>query len=340
MSLVRNFAAPALLLLTIGAPRPGTAQALAQVPAPLGALAESEENPANEAKIELGRRLFFDVRLSHKNQRSCATCHDPAQGFSNGRRFATGSDGQPTPRHVPSLINVGYCRPLFWDGRSATLEEQALLPIQNPREMNLPLPSLERKLNRAADYRERFQQVFGGPATPRRVAMALAAYQRTIVARDTPFDKYLRGDREALKGPAKRGMELFFGRARCSVCHAGPQLTDNQFHNLGTADPELPDDPGRRGVTGRREDQGAFRTPQLREIGRTAPYMHNGRFRSLLEVVTHYNFGGVSDQANPHRDKNLEVLYLTEDEVADLVAFLETGLTSPPPRSLDRSSAP
>ncbi len=298
------------------------------LPSPLDPFTHPRENPATAAKISLGRELFFDSRLSRNDRIACATCHDPIKGFSNGQQFAMGIDGRPGQRHVPSLINVGYSMSLFWDGRAATIEEQALLPIQNPAEMNLPLNELEQKLSGIAEYREQFERVFGGPPSARRVGQALAAYERTIISSDTPFDVYLRGDRDALSARATRGMQLFFGRARCSVCHTGSQLTDNQFHNVGTADLNLPDDSGRRAITGLSKDHAAFRTPQLREVAKTAPYMHNGSFPTLKKVVEHYNFGAVADQANVYRDEALEVLYLSEDEVDDLVAFLTEGLST------------
>jgi len=294
---------------------------------PLAPVEHPRESPASEAKIALGRKLFFDARLSRNDRISCATCHDPAQGFGDGQRLARGIDDRQGARHTPGLINVAYGRPLMWDGRAATLEEQALLPIQNPDEMDLRLEALEEKLRGIAEYRKAFEQVFGGDVSAERIAQALAAYERTIVSAETPFDRYLRGDRDSLSAPARRGMKLFFGRARCSVCHSGPELTDNKFHNIGATDSQAAD-AGRRAVTGREEDQGAFRTPQLREIGRTAPYMHNGRFATLRDVVKHYNFGGVTDEANDYRDEALEVLYLSEVEVDDLVVFLKEGLTS------------
>jgi cytochrome c peroxidase len=297
------------------------------LPKPLSPVEHPRENPASEAKTALGRKLFFDARLSRNDRLSCATCHDPQQGFSDGRRLARGIDDRAGSRHTPSLINVAYSRPLTWDGRAATLEKQALLPIQNAAEMDLPVEAMEKKLRGVAEYRKAFEQVFGGAVSAERIAQALAAYERTIVSTETPFDRYLRGDRDSLSTSARRGMKLFFGRARCSVCHSGPELTDNKFHNIGAADPKLAD-AGRRAVTGREEDHGAFRTPQLREIGRTAPYMHNGRFATLRDVVRHYNFGGVTDEANDYRDEALEVLYLSEDEADDLVAFLKEGLTS------------
>src|SRR5262249_29840525 len=156
-------------------------------------------------------------------------------------------------------------------------------------------------------YNKQFQEAFGGKATPERIAMALAAYERSLTSDDTPFDRYLRGDKKAMPEAAVRGMRLFFCEARCSICHKGPDLSDDLFHNVGTADK---DDLGRRAVTKKEKDHGAFRTPQLREVGRTAPYMHNGKFATLPEVVRHYNFGGVTDDENDYRDDALQVLYL------------------------------
>jgi cytochrome c peroxidase len=285
--------------------------------------------PANlpaPGKVGLGRDLFFDPRLSRTGTVSCATCHDPDRGFSNGERFGVGVDGKRGSRNVPGLVNVGRASSLFWDGRAASLEDQALEPIENPLEMDMKPAALAEKLNAIGSYRERFQTVFGGEATPERIALALASFERTLVADDTPYDRFLRGDRKALSESAQRGMKLFFGKARCSVCHAGTNLSDDQFHNIGTA--TAADDLGRRAVTRKEKDHGAFRTPQLREVGRTAPYMHDGRFKTLAEVVRHYNFGGVTDEPNDHRDPELRVLYLSEEQTDDLVAFLAQGLTS------------
>jgi len=296
------------------------------LPKPLERVKPPKANPSTPAKIALGRKLFFDGRLSRNNQISCATCHQPDKGFSNGEQVAVGIDGQKGTRNVPGLINTGYAGSLFWDGRAATLEEQALMPISSPAEMDMKPAALAKKLNGIADYRKPFKQAFGGKATPQRIAQALAAFQRSLVSRNTPFDRFLRGDKTALSKPARRGMRLFFGQARCAVCHSGPTLSDDRFHNIGAADG--PKDFGRRAVTKKEKHHGAFRTPQLREVGRTAPYMHNGRFKTLTEVVNHYNFGGVTDRRNDHRDPELQVLYLSEDQVNDLVAFLAEGLTS------------
>jgi len=318
-----SFVAAALVVLG----RIGAEEAL-PLPKPLPEVTHPTDNPTTSEKVALGKALFFDPRLSRTDKVSCASCHDPAKGFSNGERVATGVDGQRGTRSAPSLINVGYARSQFWDGRAGTLEEQALAPLQDAKEMDMRLEALVRKLNGIADYRRLFQAAFGGEATGPRIGQAIAAFERTIVSRETPFDRYLKGDRQALPPAALRGLKLFYGQARCFVCHQGPNFTDDDFHNIGIIDEGRPD-PGRRGVTGKAADQGKFKTPSLREIGRTAPYMHNGRFKTLAEVVGHYNFGGVTDAANDHRDEKLSVLYLNEDQVNDLVAFLAEGLSTP-----------
>ncbi len=304
---------------------PLTAEEPISLPQSLPPVAHPDDNPPSEAKTALGRQLFFDPRLSRTNKIACATCHDPEKGFSNGRRFGVGVDGRKGTRNVPTLVNVVYNRIHFWDGRAASLEEQALAPIQNPKEMDMPLDKLVAKLRGIDEYRKQFENVFGTEVSSERIAKAIAAYERTIVSHETPLDRYLTGDKNALSPAALRGMKLFFGDARCSVCHQGPNLTDGAFHNVGAIDPKLPD-AGRRAVTNREEDEGAFKTPTLRGVAHTAPYMHNGRFNTLEEVVRHYNFGGVTDEENPHRDTRLAVLYLSEEQTADLVKFLVEGL--------------
>jgi cytochrome c peroxidase len=298
------------------------------LPKPLPDVQHPADNPTSPEKIALGKELFADPRLSRTDKVSCASCHDPAKRFSNGDRVATGVDGKKGSRRVPSLVNVAYNRTHFWDGRSGSLEEQALVPLQDSREMDMRLDGLVQKINGIAEYRRQFQAVFGGEATAKRIAQALAAYERTIVARDTPFDRYLKGEKQALSPAALRGMQLFYGQARCSICHKGPNLTDDDFHNIGILD-DGRSDPGRRAVTGKQADQGKFKTPSLRDVGRSGPYMHNGRFKTLAEVVQHYNFGGVTDETNDYRDDQLRVLYLSDEQTKDLVAFLRDGLTTP-----------
>jgi cytochrome c peroxidase len=294
------------------------------LPAPLSALRERDQ----PAVIALGRSLFFDKRLSRTREISCATCHDPRQGFSNGQPTAKGVANRTGRRNVPGLVNLGYQQRFFWDGRASSLEEQALGPIQNPDEMDLKLSDLLARLDEDATYRQQFREAFAGPASAERVGLALAAYERTLVSRDTPFDRFLQGDQMSLSESARRGMRLFFGQGRCAACHKGANLTDDAFHNIGTASP---DDKGREEITENKRDRGAFKTPSLREVAHTAPYMHHGRMTTLKQVVEHYNFGGVGQSESVgERDELLAVLYLNETQVEDLIAFLQSGLSTPP----------
>lgn len=279
-------------------------------------------NPTSPEKVALGQQLYFDGRLSADNKVSCASCHDPAKGFSNGEQFATGVEGKKGGRNSPTVINSAFQNFQFWDGRAGSLEEQALGPIQNPIEMNMELQAVVTKLNAIKGYREQFQKVFGTDVTAEGIAKALAAYERTIVSFDAPYDKFKAGDKTALSESAQRGMKLFFNKARCSACHTGPNFTDNGFHNIGVPG----NDEGRTVVTKSLGDKGAFKTPTLREIAKSAPYMHDGSMKTLEEVVAHYAKGGTP---HPQLDEELYPLKLTPDEVTDLVTFMKEGLSSP-----------
>lgn len=293
----------------------------ADVPAGLPPLPELPDNPQTPEKIALGHQLYFDPRLSVDNSVSCATCHDPEKGYSNGEAVATGVGGQKGGRSSPTIINSAYAKLQFWDGRAGSLEDQALGPIANPIEMNLPVEEAVAKLNAIAGYREQFQKVFGTDVTAENLAKAIAAYERTVLCGDAPYDRYKAGDMTALSEGAQRGLKLFFGKANCSACHGGHSFTDFAFHNIG-----LPgEDEGRKAISKLDGDKGSFKTPTLREIARTAPYMHDGSLKTLEDVVEHYNKGG--DQ-NPLIDEEIFPLKLTAEEKADLVTFLKEGLAS------------
>lgn len=281
-----------------------------------------KENPSTAEKISLGQQLYFDGRLSADNKVSCATCHDPAKGFSNGEQFATGVEGKKGGRNSPTVINSAFQNFQFWDGRARTLEEQALGPIQNPIEMNMKLDDVVAKLNQIEGYRKQFQQIFGTDVTAEGMAKAIAAYERTIVSRDAPYDRFKAGDTSAMSESAQRGMKLFFGKANCSACHSGPNFTDNGFHNIGLGG----DDEGRHVISKTLGDKGAFKTPTLREIAKSAPYMHDGSLKTLEEVVAHYVKGG---SPHPQLDEALYALKLSPEEIADLVTFMKDGLSSP-----------
>lgn len=248
------------------------------------------DNPSDPAKVRLGKMLFFDPRLSGDNQMSCATCHLPDKAFADGRKLSPGAHGKLLTRHTQSCLNVGFLTTFFWDGRAATLEEQALGPIQSPVEMNQPLDDLEPELSDVPGYVAEFQTVFGRAPNRDDIAKALAAFQRTLVTGPSPLDRYLLGERNALSAEAKAGFELFRGEAGCIECHHGPLLSDGRFYRLGVSY----EDEGRAAVTGKHEDRFRFRTPSLRNVAETGPYMHDGSQETLDDVVTFY-YRGIPD---------------------------------------------
>lgn len=318
----------AILTLAIAA---GASQLLAeeyqlQIPLGLKPMRIPADNPLTAEKIELGKQLYFDPRLSIDNSISCASCHDPKQGWSNGERFATGVRGQKGDRSAPTIINSGYFHFQFWDGRAQHVEGQALGPIENPVEMDLKLDALVEKLNKIEGYRTQFQKVFGTDVTEDGIAKAIGAFERTILSGNAPYDRYKAGDTTALSAAAERGMKVFFHEANCSACHSGPNFSDGAFHNLGVGIHGSSVDWGRYNVSNLEGDKGAFKTPTLREIARTAPYMHDGSLATLEEVIDYYDRGGT---ANPQLDEEIFELGLTPQQKADLVTFLKEGLSSP-----------
>ena len=296
-----------------------------KTPKGLAPLKLPDENPLTQAKIELGKQLYFDPRLSVDNTVSCASCHDPEKGWSNGERFATGVRGQKGGRSAPTIINSAYQTFQFWDGRAHLLEGQALGPIQNPIEMDLKLDALCEKLNKIPGYRQQFQEVFGTDANPEGIAKAIACFERTVLSGDAPYDRFKAGDEKALSESAQRGMKVFFGKGHCSACHQGSNFTDGAFHNIGLGIDDPSPDLGRMAETKMAGDRGSFKTPTLREIARTGPYMHDGRLKTLEEVVDYYDKGGTP---NPQLDEEIYQLKLTAQEKADLVTFMKEGLAS------------
>jgi cytochrome c peroxidase len=291
-----------------------------RLPTPLGLdeyFPVPEENPLTPEKIVLGRRLFFDKGLSADRSVACASCHQPERAFSNSRPVPLGVGGRTGIRNAPALINRAYGRSFFWDGRVGTLEEQALHPIQDPREMNLTLGQLTARLEADAGYAAAFQAAFAGGISAANVSRALACFVRTLRSGGAPYDRFQAGDREALSPEARRGLALFRGKANCLACHVGPNFTDEQFHNSGVSWGR--GDLGRYRVTGVNRDRGAFKTPTLREVRRTAPYMHDGSLATLEEVIAFYDRGG---RPNPYRDPELRPLRLTAAEKQALLAFL------------------
>jgi cytochrome c peroxidase len=279
------------------------------------------QNPLTQAKVELGFRLFFEPRLSANNQMSCASCHQPQRGFSNAEPNAAGVTGQRGHRNVPTIYTTAWYKTQFWDGRSASLEEQALGPIENPIEMNEKLENVVRKLGELPYYRSKFQQTFGTAITPQGIAQALASFERALSQKPTPYDRFIDGDINALTPSQERGMIIFGRQAHCATCHKGLQSTDNKFHNLGVGMNQPKPDLGRFEVTRLAEDTGAFRTPSLRNVELTGPYMHDGSLRSLEEVIEFYVQGGIP---NPYLSNEMNPLNLSGEDKADLLAFLKS----------------
>jgi cytochrome c peroxidase len=332
------------ILLNVPGPGWGHAGGPAEI-GPLPPLPIPEDNPMTPEKVELGKRLFFDPRLSGDGSLACASCHLPDQGWTTNSPLSPAYPTTMERRNSQTLINVAYNKVLLWDGRAGALEKQALGPIQNPLHMNQNLDLLIEKLKAVPAYEERFQQVFGTSVAPEGMGKALAAFERTLVTRNAPFDRYMTGDWQAMSESALRGMELFKGKARCILCHNGPNFTDSQFHNLGVPAAPLLSDPlvqvairfdakrmnvpeyqsvredlGRYLVTKEENDKGAFRTPTLRNVMQREPLMHNGLFHSLEEVIDFYDAGG---GAVAGKSPLIQPLGLTAQEKRELLAFLQ-----------------
>jgi cytochrome c peroxidase len=305
-------------------------------------------NPQTPEKVELGKMLFFDRRLSGDGTMSCATCHIPEMGFSDGQAISLSYPTTKNWRNSPTLINVAFSKFLFHDGRVETLEDQALFPMMSSFEMNQNLDFVEEEIRSVPEYLEIFMKVFGTEdITRERMAMAMAAFERTLISRNAPIDSYLTGDKNALSPSAQKGLGIFMGKGKCADCHFGVNLIDNKFHALNV--PERPDfqtdprvaatrrfvaklnhyenfrtldqDPGRFLITKDKKDWRAFKTPTLRDISKTGPYMHNGIFESLEEVIVFFNQGG------GHNNTAIKPLGLNAEEKKDLKIFLVEALS-------------
>jgi len=315
-----------------------------------------EDNALTPQRVELGKKLYFDKRLSEDGSVSCATCHDVTRGFTDQLAVSKGIGGQLGKRNAPTTLNVALLQTLFWDGRSPTLDHQAKQPILNPVEMGMADEEAAMKAIRDdPEYQKMFREAYGREMNYEDLGRAIGAFERTLVFVDTPFRRFVAGDSQAISAEARAGFELFNGKARCAACHpmspSNPLGTDNRFHNVGVSarhqDFEalgrqaiklLKEDPseqkldelavgtdmselGRFMVTRNRVDMGSFRTPMILNVGITPPYMHDGSLATLWDVIDHYNKGG---EANPFLDGGIEPLALTEKEINQLVAFLFT----------------
>ncbi len=288
-----------------------------------GSVVIPADNPLTKEKIELGRLLVFDKRLSKDNTIACASCHLSKFAFTDGQRVSAGIRGQKGGRSAPVSFNRLFSKAQFWDGRAATLEDQSVGPFINPIEHGFANhDEMIAKMKKIPGYRKLFKEVFGEEITIDGVGKAIASFQRTVLSGNSPADRFDQGgDENAIPASAKKGLLLFREKARCTKCHSGFNFTDEKFHNLGIGWDTNTVDLGRYMVTKNPADIGAFKTPTLREIARSAPYMHDGRFKTLDEVVNFYNQAGVK---NPHQDELILPLDLTDQEKRDLVEFLRT----------------
>jgi cytochrome c peroxidase len=286
-----------------------------------------EENPYSAAKVELGRFLYFDNRLSSDAMVSCASCHAPEKAFADGNPVSTGIGGQKGGRSAPTVINRAYSTSQFWDGRAPSLEEQAKGPIANPIEMTAEKSAdaahaaVVKRLRGVPGYVKLFDKAFGTKEiTIDHVAKAIATFERTVLSGNAPYDRYQAGDKKAMTESQVRGMDVFFNKTACDSCHLGFNFTDGSYVNIGIGMDKPKPDLGRFVVSKKDEDKGAFKTPTLREVEHHAPYMHDGSIKTLAEVVEHYDKGGIK---NPHLDQRLKPLKLSPQEKADIVAFLK-----------------
>lgn len=289
---------------------------------PVPAMQYPSDNAWSKDKEELGKMLYFDPRLSGSNWISCATCHNPGLGWSDGLPRTIGEGQKELGRHSPTIINSGYFEIQMWDGRKKSLEDQAKGPIAASVEMNQDYDELIRELKALPGYVIRFNKVFGKNALNiDNIAKAIATFERSVVSINAPYDKYWAGDKSAMSASAVNGMNLFFGKAKCGICHNGPVFTDSGFHNIGVkpAGP-LKVDLGRYNESKDDFDKGAFKTPGLRDITKSAPYMHNGTEATLQDVIEFYDRGG---DAKENVSPFITPLELTGQEKKDLVEFLK-----------------
>ena len=284
-------------------------------------------NKPNKARIELGKSLFFDPRLSGDGNMSCATCHNPALGWSDGQSTAKGVKSKVLGRASPTVLNTAFNSIQMWDGRKKSLEDQAMGPMEATVEMNMDTKKLFKWLNSNSGYKKLFAKAYSGEKIAAgTVSKAIATYERTAISTNSPFDRWVKGDSKAMSSQQVRGFKLFTGKAKCAACHSAPNFTDDGFHNIGLASwGDKNPDVGRYSQRPLKLMKGAFKTPTLRDIERTAPYFHDGASKTLAEVVNHYSKGGV---VKTNLSPNMRKIDLTKKEENDVVEFMK-ALTSP-----------
>ncbi|MGI6454350.1 MAG: cytochrome-c peroxidase [bacterium] len=282
------------------------------------------DNPMTVEKVELGKMLYFDKRLSEDNTLSCATCHMPEHGYAEPRPVSLGIHEQSGTRNANSVINTAYATSMFWDGREKDLEAQAAGPVENPIEMGANMDLVAKEIAEIPEYKKRFHEVFGQEPSKENITKALAAFERTILSGNSAYDQFQSGDKTAMSEEAQKGMVLFNGRGLCASCHTPPVFSNWGFYNAGVGMDKEEPDLGRMTVTNQPADKGAFRVPSLRDITDTAPYFHDGSVNTLKEAVTFMARGG---KDNPNRHplfRAVEMQNLTDEEIDQLVAFLES----------------
>ena len=288
---------------------------------------EPEYNRSTAERVALGKQLFFDPMMSKDRDISCASCHDPAKGWSDGLAVGVGHRGALLTRASPSIINSAFNKIQMWDGRFRTLEDQVRGPIESPTEMNLDPAILEERLNERPEYIAAFAQSYPGePMNIGTIAKAIAAFERTVIHRNSPFDQWLDGDTAAMSEAQLRGMDVFMDedKGHCAVCHSAPNFTDNGFHNVGLDQQTTDEDVGRYKIKPIKEVWGAFKTPIIRDVALTAPYFHDGSAATLSDVIAHYRKGSSPVE---QVSLNMKAITISDQEASDLEQFLH-ALTS------------
>ncbi len=311
-----------LLSVVAGCDNPANepSPAVVEVPSGFPPMPVPPDNTLTPERVRLGKRLFFDTRLSRTGDVACGTCHLQSNAFADPRQFSSGVDGKVGNRNAPALINMAWNTSFFWDGGVPTLEQQAIAPIINPLEMDMTLQGVVERVRTDALYVEMFNEAYGSDPKPEWVTKAIASFVRTMVSGNSRYDRFNRGDSSAMNASERRGMNIFFGeKAECFHCHVGFNLTNNTFQNNGLYMTYA--DSGRARVTERASDLGKFKVPTLRNVEVTAPYMHDGSLTTLEDVVDHYAGGG---KGHPNQSSTIHRFDLTDEERADLIAFLKS----------------
>ncbi|MFL5762396.1 MAG: cytochrome-c peroxidase [Bacteroidia bacterium] len=286
--------------------------------------APEEQKPEPADKVELGKMLFSDAILSDDHSVSCASCHIPEHAFADTSALSKGVGGKRGTRNTPSSMNLSARNSFFWDGRAASMEEQASGPIENPAEMNLPVAEAVKRLNADPDYSKWFRKLYGELPNRANLLDAIVSFERTLETSATPFDRFMKGDEKAISDAAKRGQQIFNIKAKCFDCHFGPDFTGDQFRNIGLYNGKELSDKGRSEISKDSADIGKFKTPGLRNVSVTGPYMHNGMFRTLEEVIEHYNDPEKFVKGAINSDTLMQKLNLSSAEKSDLLEFLKT----------------